>query len=103
MNTDHSVPDLTAVVTIYDNRRLISETNDTCSHGYESGATGSGETKMLVEIMIVQAGNGWFEDVCCSDCSARDPPSIALVQERGLCLGAGETELANERCAEPCS
>jgi len=102
MNAYHLVPDLTSVVTVYDNRRLIGEAGDPRVHGYEADATGSIEAKMLVEIMIVQAGDGWFEDVGRRGCTARDAPSTVSVQQSSLSLGSCEAELAGEQCAEPC-
>jgi len=54
------IPDLTAVVTVYDNRCLVSEPSDPRVHGNEADPAGGVEAKVLVEIMIVQARNSWL-------------------------------------------
>ena len=56
---------------------------------------------MFVEIVIVEAHDGRLEDVRGGGRSGGDPPASVVVQESGLCLGSGKTELAGKGLAKP--
>ncbi|MDQ6776872.1 MAG: hypothetical protein M3071_11810 [Actinomycetota bacterium] len=56
---------------------------------------------MLIEIVIIEAGDGRFEDMGGGRRAGGNPPAPILKEQRGLGLRSCETELTGERRAEP--
>jgi hypothetical protein len=74
MDAYHRVPVLAAVVAVYDYRCHISEAGDMCAGGYQSRSPRSIQAQMLIEIVIVQACDGWFENMGCCCYPVGYPP-----------------------------
>lgn len=56
---------------------------------------------MLVEVVVIEAHDGWLEDMRGGRRTRRLPPSPIPVEQRRLGLSAGQAELSGERSPEP--
>jgi hypothetical protein len=92
-----------SVVPLGNDRTLIFKRRNPSIRRYEAGATGSGQTQVFVEIVIIEACYGWFKDVAGRCRAARHTPTTILVKQRSLGLGTGEAKSTGEISAEPCS
>jgi hypothetical protein len=90
-----------AVVTIHDDGGLVAEVGDPRARGDEPRPAGRIEAEVLIQIVIVEAGNRRLEDVRRGRRTGRDTPAPVLEEKGGLRLGSGEAELAGEGLAEP--
>jgi hypothetical protein len=90
-----------AIVALDGDRALAVESSDARARSDEAGAPGRAEADVLVQVVIVEAGDGGLEDMTGRGGSRRNPPTSIQVQQSGLGLSAGEAELAGEVATEP--
>jgi hypothetical protein len=60
MHSKHPVTISSAVISFNHNGGLIAEARDLGARGYEPGASRGVETQVFIQIMIVQADDGWL-------------------------------------------
>jgi hypothetical protein len=99
VDTDHEISLDDPVVSFDHDGRLILERADPGARSHEPGMAGGGEAEMLIEIVIVEPGNGGLEDVGRRGPARRHAPASVAVQKRRLGLRSREAELARERAS----
>jgi hypothetical protein len=84
-----------------DHGGLVVKARDGRARGGQAGAAGGVRGQVLVEVVVLEPGDGWLEDVSRRRRSRRNAPSLATSQQRGLRLRAGKAELPGEGPSEP--
>ncbi len=60
MYPKHLITDFSAIIPLNNNGSLVAEAYNPGTRGDEPGASRSVEAEMLIQIMVVQADNGWL-------------------------------------------
>src|SRR5439155_18043081 len=84
-----------SVVSLDHDHPLGSEPTDVGRSRRQAEPVRGAQAQVLVEVVFVQAGDRWFEDVRggCGALGFAPPSSVRVVVQRGLGLRASEAEL----------
>src|SRR3954447_7699738 len=101
MDANDPAAALDAVIAGDDHRGLVLEARDSRTRGGQAGPAGRVQAKVLVEVVVVEAGDGRPEPVGRRRRPGAHAPALTALQQRRLRLRAGEAELPGEGPAQP--